>query len=160
MIDQDELQMAIELVEEDGPFDTLYELYMAVKDALGLNCTTGAIKSRIKMWGITTKTKAGKRGRKPGQKNKAAEVEVEEETEAPTRLTVIYTPVGECPCKLTDTDPSTVEEWAQQVMAHGMERGKFYGYDALIQYARQFYEALTPEWRSIKEYLRVSLPTK
>ena len=87
-LDQDELEVTIELIEEDGPLDNLSELYCAIFDAFDGKFSTTVIRARILEWGIVTQTQSGRHRTSP----------IFESNHTGTRS--IYTPSGSCPYRL------------------------------------------------------------
>jgi len=148
-IDRSELEMVIELIEEDGPLDSLTDLYYAINDAMSLDVSHATLKNRIDKWGISLKTKAS-RGRKP-------DAEEDLSLYAVPRELPIHTPAGACPYKLKGIDSETVAEWVKKVQAFGAEKGLRYLAPAFIYFSREFYEIFSDEYETVKSHVRALL---
>ena len=137
-IDREELEAAIQMVEDTGPLPSLSALYSAVAHVMGDDISPQIIKARVTEWDISIKTKPGRK-----QSTNVARTVTGERSTA-TRLSrklhTIYTPSGKCPYRLPASDYDSVVTWASKVREHGLAdkwNGVYYLVEALIYYSRQ-----------------------
>lgn len=63
----------------------------------------------------------------------------------PSKYKVIIAPSGECPVKLTNTEPTTVAQWVEDVLNYGYRKNIIYSLFALKYYVSYFFHWNTPE---------------
>jgi len=144
-VDRDELESAIEIIEDDGPLRNLNALYNAVSESFGGSPSPATIKTRIESWNIQIKTQ-------PGRKTKSVLHRLSKSANS-LNLNAVTTPAGACPIKLKGTDFNTVKDWAHDVRKHGEMEGVFYLPQALAYFSRQFYDILSNEYLTVKHHI-------
>jgi hypothetical protein len=72
---------------------------------------------------------------------------------APTSSTImtVVAPAGACPIKLTEFDVDGIVEWGQRIIEWGTAHNMKFGWEALIQYARQFVDINSPEFVPVRQ---------
>lgn len=148
-LDRDELEVAINLIEEDGPLGSLSELYNAISDAFDGEFSVGVIRSRIIEWEIPIQTQAGCCGRKAKKEYAISCLGTK----------AIFTPRGACPYRLKGTDLDSVKDWTEKIVEHGLQRGVFYQTSALTYFARETYEIFSPEWKTVASHVEAIMET-
>ena len=142
-LDRNELQAAIELIEEDGPLSNLGLLYSHLADMLDIDISPATIKKHIEKWKIPTQTKKKlcKQTREPESKI------------CHTQMITILVPSGKCPYKLVDTKFESVEDWVKKVRHFGIERGLDYTTTAIVYFARYQYDIFSPEYQKVRQHI-------
>ena len=146
-VDHDELESAIQMVEENGPLPSLVALYNAVSQVMGGDVSSMTVRSRIMEWKIPIKTQQSRPS--PNAAHKPI-VETDNIPGYAYRLKNIYTPAGKCPYRLPEINYDAVADWCQKVRNHGIEHGICYATDALIYFARQFFDINENDYKMVR----------
>lgn len=70
------------------------------------------------------------------------------------RERVVDFPSGSCPAKLTDTSKEGVDDWCNQVLWNGRNKGLIYTPNAMTYFLRHYVSVYDPQYKELKEKVK------